>query len=77
MMNTPDDSLRTPWYLLPVSVLWRIVSALERRLGIVRSLLIGLGLMLLGIVFCLTFVGILIGLPIFFLGFFLMLRALY
>ncbi len=68
---------RTPWYWLPVAGLWRMVSWLSERLGIVRSLLIGLGLMLLGLVFCLTFVGILIGVPTFVFGVFLVARALY
>ena len=76
-MDTRENEVRRPWYLLPFTALWHIVTALEKRLGIVRSLLIGLGLMVLGVVFCLTFVGILIGVPTFFLGFFLLLRALY
>ena len=76
-MNRPVPTTRIPWYWLPVMGLWRIVSWLAERLGIVRSLLIGLGLMLLGLVFCLTFVGILIGVPTLVFGVFLVARALY
>ena len=79
-METPPldaPPSRTAWYWLPVVSLWRLVSWLSEHLGIVRSLLIGSGLMLLGFVFCLTFVGILIGVPTFILGAFLVLRALY
>ena len=68
---------RTAWYWLPFVGLWRIASWLVEGLGLVRSLLIGLGLMLLGFVFCLTFVGILIGVPTFIFGVFLVARALY
>lgn len=66
----------TPWYGMPFVALWRLASAAERRLGIVRSLLIGAALATLGLLFCLTFVGVLVGLPLFIFGVTLFLRAL-
>ncbi len=77
MSAVPSESRHGRWYFWPVRALWHVVSAIESRLGIVRSLLIGAGLMVLGLVFCLTFVGILIGMPTGLLGLFLVLRALY
>ena len=72
----PHTAPQHAWYWLPFTALWRLATALETRLGIVRSLLIGAGLMTLGMVFCLTFVGILIGFPTMLFGFALVLRAL-
>ena len=77
MSALPTERPGTRWYWWPVRGLWHLVSCIEERLGIVRSLLIGAGLMVLGLVFCLTFVGILIGFPTGLLGLFLVLRALY
>lgn len=77
MSTLPSERGGIRWYWWPVRALWHLVSRIEERLGIVRSLLIGAGLMVLGLVFCLTFVGILIGLPTGLLGLFLVLRALY
>jgi hypothetical protein len=65
------------WYQLPFVALWYLATAVERRLGIVVTLAGGLTLMLLGLLFCLTFVGILIGIPTIVLGLFLVLRAMY
>ncbi len=75
-MDRPPDDSTIPWYGLPFVGLWRLASAVERRIGIVRSLLSGLALMLLGVVFCMTFVGILIGIPTGLFGLALVLRAL-
>ena len=65
------------WYQLPFVVLWYLATTIERRLGIALTLAGGLALMLLGLLFCLTFVGILVGIPTIVLGLFLVLRAMY
>jgi len=75
MRGAPPYETRTAWYWLPAVGLWKLVSRIEGRLGIVRSLLLGLGLVALGLLFCITFVGILIGLPTMALGAALFLRA--
>ena len=66
----------TPWYRLPFAALWRVATGIERRIGIVRCLLLGAALTVVGLVCCLTFVGVLVGLPMILLGSAMVLRGL-
>jgi multisubunit Na+/H+ antiporter MnhG subunit len=66
----------TPWYRLPFVGLWRFATAIEKRIGMLRCLLGGSALALIGILCCLSFVGVLIGLPLLVLGITLALRGL-
>lgn len=76
-MAAPSRHTGHRWYTWPAIGLWRAASAVEHRLGIARTLLFGLALLTLGLLCCLTFVGILAGIPAMILGAFLILRALY
>ena len=56
---------------------WRGASAIERRLGIARTLLLGAALVLAGSLLSLSMVGALAGIPALIAGALLVLRALY
>lgn len=66
----------TPWYGIPFVALWRLASAIERRMGIVRCLLIGAALAVVGLACCFTFIGLPWGLPLLILGGAMVLRGL-
>ncbi|MBI2434444.1 MAG: hypothetical protein HYV26_16425 [Candidatus Hydrogenedentes bacterium] len=77
MMSAVELRRRRPLLLWPLILLWRLVTALEKMIGIALLLLIGLVLMVAGLALCATFVGAILGIPLFLLGFLLVLRGLY
>ena len=64
-------------FLWPVFLLWRVVTALCKALGIIFSLIVALALLGAGYLLISTFIGILLGLPLMIFGAFLLARALY
>ncbi len=68
---------RIPWWSWPIVLLWRLVTALVKLTGILLALLIGLVCMMVGVALCMTFFGAVFGIPIFIVGLFFTLRALY
>lgn len=68
---------RRPLWLWPIVLLWRLVTGIAKVTGIVVALAVGSVLMLTGYLLTGTIIGAIIGLPLFFLGFLLVLRALY
>ena len=68
---------RTPLVLLPLVLLWRLVTGIAKLTGILVALVLGVALMVLGAVLTATVVGAVIGVPLFAVGFLLFLRGLY
>ena len=65
------------FFVWPLKISWRVSSMVERRLGIVLTLLLGAFLTLVGVAFSSTFIGLLFGIPMTVAGLFLLVRALY
>ena len=65
------------WALVPFALAWRAASLVERHLGLLPLLLLGLGFFVLGMLLNLTLAGMLLGIPATLLGSLLLLRALY
>jgi hypothetical protein len=61
----------------PLRFLWRMITAIANAIGILRTLLIGLVLMIAGFALTGTIIGAVIGIPLFILGFLLLLRGLW
>ena len=68
---------RTPLLFWPIILLWRLVTCIANLTGILLAILLGVIFMIIGLAFCATFVGAIIGIPLFILGFLLLLRGLY
>lgn len=68
---------RTPILLLPIVWLWRFVTFVANLTGILIALTLGLILMVIGLALTWTVIGAVFGIPLFILGFMLLLRALY
>jgi hypothetical protein len=65
------------FFIWPIKVLWKIVTKTANALGIIISLLLGAAFMGAGYILTSTIIGAFIGIPMFIVGFFLFLRALY
>ena len=63
--------------LWPIFLLWRMVTALCKALGIVFSIIVSLALLGAGYLLISTFIGIVLGIPLMIFGAFLLARALY
>jgi hypothetical protein len=63
--------------LWPIILLWKLVSFVVTLTGILLGLGLGVLFMILGLALTATFVGAIVGIPLFILGFMLLLRALY
>ncbi len=72
----PIRALRM-FLLWPIFLLWRIVTALCKAIGIIFSILIALALLGAGYLLISTFIGIILGVPLMIFGAFLFARALY
>lgn len=68
---------KRPVWTWPIIGLWRLVTAVANMTGILLALLLGFVLMVVGSIFCATIVGAVIGIPLFVVGFLLVIRGLY
>lgn len=68
---------RTPWYLAPFALLWRLFALLMSLTGRLVALVLGLVLIALGVLFTLTVVGAAVGVPLALLGGLIMVRSLF
>ena len=65
------------FFVWPVKLSWRVSSMVEKRLGIVPTLLLGGFLTMVGMAFSSSLIGIIFGIPLAAAGLFLLVRALY
>jgi len=76
-MSATATRPRQSFWLWPVIVLWKLVTRISNRIGIIGSLTLGIALMLLGYVLISTIIGIVLGLPLLVVGLFFFARGLY
>lgn len=77
MPEAVDCKRRTPLLVLPIVWLWRFVTFLVNLIGILLALILGLFFMVIGLALISTVMGAIFGIPLFILGFMLLLRAFY
>ncbi|MBC7766132.1 MAG: hypothetical protein H7Y41_06565 [Hyphomonadaceae bacterium] len=68
---------KTPWILLPFVMIWRFVELILNIVGRAAIVVIGFVVMIVGIVFCISVVGVMVGMPLTAFGFVLMLRGFF
>ena len=71
------NARRTPILLLPLVLVWKLISMLVQLTGILLALVIGFVFMGVGVGLSMTVVGAVIGVPLLFLGVMITLRAIY
>ena len=73
MINTRN----TFWLLKPFAWLWNLIATIVLLTGRLFAVMIGLVLMLLGVILTLTFIGAIVGIPVFIIGLLLVVRGLW
>lgn len=68
---------RRPWYLWPCICLWRLVTFIANLTGILMAIILGLVLMMVGWLLISSILGAAIGIPLFILGLFLLIRGIF
>lgn len=65
------------WFLLPVWLIWKFITAIVEFTGRVVAIVLGFGLMAVGLLLSATIVGLIIGLPMILIGVLLVLRGIF
>lgn len=68
---------KTPVILWPFTALWNLVGLILKLTGRLVAAILGLVLMIVGVVLCVTVVGIIVGAPLAAFGFALMIRGFF
>ncbi len=72
-----ERAMPHPILLWPFVALWRLAGFLVRFTGYLMAIILGLGLMGLGVLFCCSVVGAIAGIPLFVLGALLVIKGLF
>ncbi len=67
----------TAWFMWPFVALGRLVGGIVSLTGRFVAIMLGIVLMILGLIFTITFLGAIIGIPVFLFGLLLVYRGLF
>jgi hypothetical protein len=67
----------TAWFMWPFVALARLVAGIVSLTGRFVAIMLGVVLMILGLIFTITFLGAIIGIPVFLFGLLLVYRGLF
>jgi hypothetical protein len=73
----PANDKRTPWFLWPFVAIWRLLAGIIQVTGRLVAAILGLVLMIVGVVLCLTVIGAIAGVPLIVFGLLLVLRGFF
>ncbi|HIJ73396.1 MAG TPA: hypothetical protein HPP83_04765 [Candidatus Hydrogenedentes bacterium] len=76
-MSHSERILPPAWLLWPFRALWALAGLIAKAVGALLAMLLGLGFMALGLLFTSTIIGAVIGIPLFVLGFLLLVKGLF
>ena len=68
---------RVPWYLWPFYALWRVLTWIVQLTGRLIAIILGLAMIIIGAVLCITVILLPLGVPLIIFGFLLALRGLF
>lgn len=77
MVSMSEEKGKTPWILWPFIALWRLVSGIFELVGRVVAIALGIILLVVGVILCLTVIGLVVGIPMAIFGLLLILRGLF
>ena len=66
-----------PWLLWPFVALWKLIAAIVGLTGRLLAVVLGLVLMIVGVVLCVTIIGAIAGVPMIIVGFLLVIRGIF
>ncbi len=67
----------TPWILWPFVALWKFLALIIEMTGRLVAAILGVVLMLVGLILCLTIIGAIVGLPMLLIGLLLFIRSIF
>ena len=67
----------TPWILWPFVALWKFLALIIEMTGRLVAAILGVVLMLVGFILCLTIIGAIVGLPMLLIGLLLFIRSIF
>ena len=68
---------RVPWYLWPFYAIWRLLTWIVKLTGRLIAIFLGLAMIIIGAVLCITMILLPLGVPLIIFGFLLALRGLF
>ena len=68
---------RTPWYLWPFTMLWRLIATIVGLTGRFLAMVLGLVFIVVGVIVSLTVFGAIIGIPMAIIGLLLFIRGIF
>jgi len=71
------DRKRIPWFLFPFWLIWRLVTGVVEFTGRIIAVGLGFVLMVVGMLVSATIVGLIVGVPMIFIGILLVLRGIF
>jgi hypothetical protein len=75
--NMAHATKRIHWAWWPIIALWRLLAIIVELTGRFIAIVLGLVLMLAGFLVGLTIVGAIVGIPLFIIGFMLVVRGIF
>jgi hypothetical protein len=75
--NMSGERKDTPWYLWPFVALWELLAGIIKLTGRLVAAILGLVLMIVGVILCLTVIGAILGIPLLIFGFLLVIRGFF
>jgi len=76
-MSVREHRHRIPVLLWPFWAVWRLAGLILEATGRLAAVVMGLALMIVGIVICLTVIGAVVGIPLALIGVLLVVRGIF
>lgn len=76
-MSQMTNSNQVPWYLWPFWAIWRFFTWIVSLTGRLIAVLLGLVMLIIGGVLCITVILLPLGIPMIIFGFLLIMRGLF
>lgn len=68
---------KAPCLLWPVAAIWRLFALVAKTVGRLVTIIFGLVLIAIGVIFSFTIIGLIIGVPLMTFGFLLLVRGIF
>jgi hypothetical protein len=76
-MSQLENSNPVPWYLWPFWAVWRLLAWIVSLTGRLIAIILGLALIIIGAVLCITVILLPLGIPMAIFGILLVFRGLF
>ena len=74
---TAQTKKHIPWYLWPFVAIWKLLAVIVEMTGRFVAMVLGIVLILVGVIFSLTIIGAIVGVPLAIIGLLFFLRGIF